>query len=43
MAKKTWEVILIILGIAVEIAVLIKDKILNGGKNDDNGSRNPKA
>ena len=43
MAKKTWEVILIILGIAVEVVVLIKDKILNGGKNDDNGSRSPKT
>ena len=36
MAKKTWEVILIILGIAVEVVILIKDK-LKGGING-NGS-----
>jgi hypothetical protein len=41
MAKKTWEVILIILGIATEIVVLIKDK-LTGGKHD-NSSGSPKA
>ncbi len=34
MAKKTWEVILIIVGIAVEVANLIKDT-LTGGKNDN--------
>jgi len=36
MAKKTWEAILIILGIAIEVVLLIKDK-LKGGKNG-NGS-----
>ena len=36
MAKKTWEVILIILGIVTEVVILIKDK-LKGGKNG-NGS-----
>ena len=41
MAKKTWEAILIILGIAAEIVILIKDK-LTGGKND-NRSGSPKV
>ncbi len=41
MAKKTWEVILIILGIAADVVVLIKDK-LTGGTND-NSSRSAKA
>jgi hypothetical protein len=41
MAKKTWEAILIILGIAIEVVVLIKDK-LTGGKHD-NSSRSSKA
>lgn len=36
MAKKTWELIIIILGIALEVVVLIKDK-LTGGKNDGSG------
>jgi hypothetical protein len=30
MAKKTWEAILIILGIAIEVVVLIKDKLTVG-------------
>ena len=33
MAKKTWELIVTIVEIALSIAVLLKDK-LNGGKND---------
>ncbi len=41
MAKKTWETILIILGIAVEVVILIKDK-LKGGKNG-NSTRTGKA
>jgi hypothetical protein len=41
MAKKTWEIILIILGIAAEVALLIKEK-LTGGKND-NSSGSAKA
>ena len=41
MAKKTWEAILIILGIAIEVVLLIKDK-LTGGKNG-NGSGSAKA
>ena len=36
MARKAWETILIILGIAIEVVILIKDK-LKGGKNG-NGS-----
>ena len=42
MAKKTWEVIIIILGIAFEVVVLIKDK-LTGGGNHDSSSRSAKA
>jgi hypothetical protein len=41
MAKKTWEVIIIILGIALEVVALIKDK-LTGGKHD-NSSGSTKA
>jgi hypothetical protein len=41
MAKKTWEVIVIILGIALEIVILIKDT-LKGGKHDSS-SRSPKT
>ncbi len=41
MAKKTWEAVLVILGIAIEVVVLIKDK-LTGGKNG-NGSGTAKA
>jgi hypothetical protein len=42
MAKKTWEVILIILGIATELVILIKDKLKKGGK-DGNGSGTAKT
>ena len=41
MARKTWDVIIIILGIAFEVVVLIKDK-LTGGKHD-NSSGSAKA
>ncbi len=41
MGKKTWEVILIIVGIAADVATLIKDK-LTGGKHD-NSSGSPKT
>ena len=34
MAKKTWDVLILILGIAFEVVILIKD-ILTGGKNDN--------
>jgi hypothetical protein len=44
MAKKTWEIIVIILGIAVEVVVLIKDKLTRtGGKQDGDGSGGAKA
>jgi hypothetical protein len=41
MAKKTWELIIIILGIAFEVVVLIKDKLTGG--NHDSSSRSPKT
>ena len=41
MAKKTWEILIIILGIAYDVAVLIKDT-LTGGKHD-NSSGSAKA
>ena len=41
MAKRTWDALIIILGIAFEVVVLIKDKI-TGGKHD-NGSGSAKA
>ena len=37
MAKKTWELIVTIVGIALDVAILIKDK-LSGGKNDTGGN-----
>jgi hypothetical protein len=40
MARKTWEAILIIVGIAIEVVVLIKDT-LKGGKHDSS-SGSPK-
>ena len=42
MTKRAWEVIVIIAGIVFETLVLLKDKLLNGGKND-NGSGSSKA
>jgi len=41
MAKKTWEIIIIILGIALEVVVLIKDKLTGG--NHDSSSANTKT
>ncbi len=37
MAKKTWEWIVTVVEIALEVAVLLKDK-LTGGKNDTRGN-----
>ncbi len=37
MAKKTWEWIVTVVEIALEVAVLLKDK-LTGGKNDTGGN-----
>ena len=42
MAKKTWEVIVIILGIAFEVVVLIKDKLTGTGGNHDSSGGNSK-
>ena len=41
MAKKTWEILIIILGIALDVAMLVKDKLI-GGKHD-NGSGSTKT
>ena len=41
MAKKTWEILIIILGIALDVAMLVKDKLTGGGKHD-NGSGSTK-
>ena len=38
MAKKTWEVIIIILGIALEVVALIKDKLKGGTHDSSSGS-----
>lgn len=43
MAKKTWDVLILILEIAIEVVVLIKDKILSGGKNDNRSGSSAKA
>jgi hypothetical protein len=40
MTKKTWEIIVTIVGIAFEVLILMKDK-LTGGKHD-NGSGSTK-
>ncbi len=42
MAKKTWETILIILGIAVEVVIFLHDK-LKGGKDDSRSGSSAKA
>ncbi len=41
MTKRAWDILIIILGIAFEVVILIKDT-LTGGKND-NGSGSAKA
>jgi hypothetical protein len=37
-AKKTLELIIVIVDFATEILVMIKDKLKNGRKNDDKGA-----
>ena len=41
MTKKTWEIIVTIVGIAFEVLILMKDKLI-GGKHD-NGSGSTKT
>ena len=44
MTKKTWEIIVTIVGIAFEVLILIKDKLTGtGGKQHGNGSGGAKA
>jgi hypothetical protein len=43
MAKITWQAIKIILGIAMEIVDLVKDKLMRNGGKHDSSSANPKA
>ena len=43
MTKKTWEIIVTIVGIVLDVLILMKDKLI-GGKNDTNsGSGSTKA
>lgn len=35
MTKKTWEIIVTIVGIVLDVLILMKDKLI-GGKNDTN-------
>ncbi len=42
MTKRAWEIIVIIAGIALDVVVLIKDK-LTGGKNDNRSGSSAKA
>jgi hypothetical protein len=37
MAKKGWEILITILGIALDVAMLVKDKF-TGGKHDRSGT-----
>ncbi len=43
MANKTWEAILIILGIAVEVVIFLHDKLKGGSKNDSRSGSSAKA
>ncbi len=42
MAKKTWDVLILILGIAIEVIIFVKDKI-TGGKNDNRSGSSAEA
>lgn len=40
MTKRTWELIIVVTGVVVEVLKIFKDKFKNGGgnKNDSSGS-----
>lgn len=38
MNRRTWEIIIIVTGVVVEILKLFKDKFKNGGKKNDNSA-----
>jgi hypothetical protein len=42
MTKKTWEIIVTIVGIVLDVLILMKDKLTGGGKHD-NGSGSTKT
>ena len=41
MAKKGWDILIIIIGIALDVVILIKDKF-TGGKHDRSGTTKEK-